>query len=94
MKAIRIDNKVKTPINVTTGTWAGQKIRRARVGGQCDYWKGQEGRCTNYIKPGELYMSGELNEDAGGFGQDRYCLMCAGDDAYRAIVKATEEQQP
>lgn len=71
---------------VADGTWKGQPIRRARKAHRCDYWHGSQngGRCKNTIQPGEDYVQGELNDDAGGFGHDRYCLDCAGPEARAA----------
>lgn len=36
------------------------------------------------IKPGDSYAEGSPNDTAGGFGQDRYCLDCAGPEAREA----------
>jgi len=77
-----------TPITVTDGTWHGNYIRRARKVSKCDYWLGEAGRCKAVIAVGDLYLEGEMNEDAGGYGSDRYCMTCAGDEARAAIAKA------
>lgn len=82
-------------IQVRSGTWQGQPIRRARKAYRCDYWHGASsgGRCRNTINAGDHYMEGEANDRAGGFGADRYCLDCAGPEA-RAALASSEGGRP
>lgn len=88
----------RTPIIVESGTWSGNLIRRARKAGRCDYWRGLSngGRCRNRIEPGDLYLEGEMNDDAGGYGADRYCLGCIGEHEgiQEAIAQALGEPIP
>lgn len=79
------ETKVITPLEVKEGVWAGKVIRRARKEGRCEYWLGVPGQCKNIIKSGDLYMTGEQNGEAGGFGQERYCMDCAGADARKCL---------
>ena len=87
------DMKPKTPIQVNGGPWDGHVIRAARKIGRCDYFRGirddrpasQNGLCPNVIRTGDLYLAGEMNDEAGGYGQDRYCLECAGVDARKSV---------
>ena len=77
---------LRTPIEVKAGPWSGYVIRRARKAGRCEYFRGidhqrsasENGRCPRAITAGDLYLAGELNMEAGGYGQARYCLTCAG----------------
>lgn len=57
-------------------------VRTARKAGRCDYWRGSQngGRCHTPINPGDRYIEGETNDEAGGYGNDRYCFDCAGYD--------------
>ena len=73
---------IKTPIEVTSGIWTGFLIRRARKSGQCQFYRGKlhGGMCQEVIQAGDLYLAGEGNYDAGGYGQDRYCKKCAADE--------------
>lgn len=59
---------------VTSGWLAGHAIRVARKAGPCQY-----GRrfCRAMIGVGDEYVEGEANDDAGGYGSDRYCMACA-----------------
>lgn len=72
-----------SPWNQPGETWEGHPIRKARKAHRCNYWWGKnnhpnkEGRCQNVIKPGDLYLEGEMNDEAGGYGADRYCAECA-----------------
>lgn len=80
------------------GGWLdGHPVRRARKAHVCNYWwgngsqhpQGKSGRCHNAINPGDLYVEGERNDTAGGFGADRYCVDCAtieSDEARAAVV--------
>lgn len=79
-----------TKRTITEGWLKGSTIRRARKAHRCDYWRGLAagGKCPNIIQPGEDYAEGEPNDEAGGFGHDRYCLTCAGEEAQRAAVAA------
>lgn len=79
---------VKTPILVDSGTWRGNVIRRARKGSRCDYFHGAAiGKCKNRIEPGDLYLEGEMNDTAGGYGSDRYCMNCvAGHEGVTAAI--------
>jgi hypothetical protein len=71
---------------IQPGAWLdGHPIRRARKRYTCDYWHGRpadpalpSGRCKNVIQPGDLFVEGERNDEAGGFGYDRYCAACGG----------------
>lgn len=74
---------------VTEGTWKNHLIRRARKAHTCDYYRGRlnGGRCGAKIAVGDDYMEGEMNDDAGGFGHDRYCLECAGPEARAAAYQ-------
>ena len=77
-------------ISVSEGTWRGQPIRRARKAYRCDYWRGamNGGRCAKRIAAGDYYMQGEANDEAGGFGYDRYCMECAGSEAQASLAQA------
>jgi hypothetical protein len=70
-------------IVIQDGWLKGHCIRRARKAHRCDYTHGvyNGGRCKTIIQPGDFYAEGEGNDSAGGFGNDRYCLSCAGYDA-------------
>jgi hypothetical protein len=62
-----------------TGGWLdGHPIRKARKAHLCDYWHGihNGGRCNKPINPGDQYVEGDPNDDAGGYGADRYCFDC------------------
>jgi hypothetical protein len=75
-------------ITVQTGTWAGQPLRVARKPHRCDYWHGLErGKCAAIILPGDYYLQGEMNDSAGGWGYDRYCMECAGEEARQSLPK-------
>jgi hypothetical protein len=81
------------PLQITEGWLAGHRIRRAPKGHRCDYWRGKAngGRCDAPIRPGDLYVEGEMSPDrAGGFGHDRYCFDCAGPEARAALAKAAD----
>ena len=81
--------KVITPVTVTDGTWKGHVWRRARKSYPCDYNKGRGVYCTNQIEAGDVYLEGEMDPyKAGGFGNDRYCQLCAGTDARAALALA------
>jgi hypothetical protein len=70
------------------GGWLdGHPIRRARKSYRCDYWRGLSngGRCNRPIRPSDLYVEGEMNDEAGGFGHDRYCPSCAGPEAEASV---------
>jgi len=80
-------------MEITSGPWTGHLIRRARKSRICEYGITISGdptsHCTRVIEPGDLYVEGELNPcKAGGYGQDSYCLDCAGSDAQEAIRNA------
>jgi hypothetical protein len=75
------------------GGWLdGFPIRRARKPHRCNYWHGLHngGRCKTIIQPGDFYVEGEGNDEAGGFGNDRYCLPCAGPEAQASAARATK----
>ncbi len=63
---------------ITDGWLAGAIVRTAREDHGCDDWLGASsgGVCGNTIQAGERYAEGEPNDTAGGFGFDRYCLVC------------------
>lgn len=63
-------------IEVSGGIYAGHLIRQARKPGKCG--------CGCAIAVGDLYLEGEGNDTAGGFGRDRLCLDCAGPEAVMA----------
>jgi hypothetical protein len=87
---------IQTPIEVERGPWKGHVIRRARKAGGCEYFRGfdprraafENGRCPRTIEVGDLYLAGEVTMDAGGYGQARYCLHCAGPEALAAALAA------
>jgi hypothetical protein len=79
-------------ITVQSGTWAGFPIRKARKPGRCDYWRGVDGRCKARIHAGDYYQQGEMNDDAGGYGNDRYCMDCAGDEAKASLAAALADK--
>jgi hypothetical protein len=83
-------------IVVEKGTWRGAPIRKARKAGRCDYWRGAQagGMCAARIAPGDFYMQGEMNDTAGGWGSDRYCMDCAGPEAREALATALEREKP
>ena len=84
--------QVRTPIRIEGGWLDSHFIRRARKPGRCDFFRSlKEGRCRAVIAAGELYAEGEGNDDAGGYGNDRYCLGCAGDEARLSVLKAVRE---
>jgi hypothetical protein len=62
-----------------TGWLKGNAVRTARKSYRCDFWKGQSsgGFCRNKIEPGDQYVEGDPNDEAGGFGRDRVCMACA-----------------
>lgn len=74
-------------IVVADGWLKGQPIRKARKAHRCDYFHGVRngGRCKTIIQPGSYYVEGEANDEAGGFGHDRYCLACAGEEARSSV---------
>jgi len=84
-----------SPVKVIGGVWHGCLLRTARKAGRCDYSRGfkddrpasENGRCPNRINVGDRYMEGEMNDEAGGFGHDRYCMQCAGPEARAALVE-------
>ena len=78
------------PVIIQDGWLQGHCIRRARKAHRCDYSHGFSGggRCKTIIQPGEIYAEGEGNERAGGFGNDRYCLPCAGYDASGELLSS------
>ena len=82
--------KAPRGIWIQSGWLEGHPIRKARNAGQCDFWRGalHGGCCKTMIKPGDYYAEGERNDDAGGFGRDRYCMECAGVEARAALAKA------
>lgn len=93
----------KTPIEIKGGWLNGHLIRTARKNHTCDFWwgngsehpTGKSRRCGNPIKPGDVYAQGEMNDEAGGFGHDRYCTECClilGDELAAAIEKAMEAE--
>jgi hypothetical protein len=55
---------------IREGWLQGHCIRRARKAHRCVC-------CGTNIPPGEAYAEGEGNDDAGGYGNDRFCLPCA-----------------
>jgi hypothetical protein len=77
------------PIIIAEGWLKGHCSRRARKAHRCVYdrvsfddrGKRTLIRCKINIQPGEAYAEGDRNDDAGGFGNDRFCLTCAGYDA-------------
>jgi hypothetical protein len=72
-------------IRINGGWLDGHLIRRARKAHRCDAWLGgKRGRCDNVILPGSYYAEGEPNDRAGGYGDDRLCLECAGPEAREA----------
>lgn len=75
-------------IIVQSGTWRGNPIRKARKPGKCEYWRGEAGRCKAPIAAGDYYMQGEMNDAAGGYAADRYCMHCAGEEARAELAKA------
>ena len=86
--------KVKTPVTVTDGTWKGHVWRRARKSYLCDYNKRGGVRCTNQIEAGDVYLEGQMNPyKAGGFGNYRFCQLCAGADARAALALAAGQQR-
>ena len=75
----------------------GYWLARARKRGRCDCANcqncgGPGYHCQHEIVPGETYVSGELNDRAGGYGKDRYCLDCA--RARGLDVDGAESQRP
>lgn len=58
------------------GWMKGSVIRTARKRHRCNYWMGTTngGRCRHIIQPGEDYVEGDPNDDAGGYGNDRICM--------------------
>ena len=90
----RRPEKVKTPVTVTDGTWEGHVWRRARKSYLCDYNKRGGVWCTNQIEAGDVYLEGQMNPyKAGGFGNYRYCQLCAGADARAALALAAGQQR-
>lgn len=86
----------RSAARVIQGGWLdGNRIRRARKDYRCDYWRGLQngGMCKTRIKAGDLYAEGERNDTAGGYGVDRYCLACAGEEA-RQAAKVSEPSLP
>jgi hypothetical protein len=81
---------MKTPLPIEGGWLDGRMIRRARKPFHCRYWHGRAngGHCKTIVQPGELYAEGESNDVAGGYGVDRYCIACAGDEVRATIEKA------
>lgn len=67
---------IQTPIKVSGGLYDGHMIRRARKAGKC--------HCGTVIDAGDLYLEGEGNNIAGGFGNERLCLNCGGPEAVLA----------
>jgi hypothetical protein len=76
-------------VKLLKGGWLdGHCLRRARKPHRCVFDRvsfDDRGtrtliRCKTNIQPGDLYAEGDRNDDAGGFGCDRYCLACAGYD--------------
>jgi hypothetical protein len=65
---------------ILIGGWLdGNLVRTARKPHRCDFYPSAR-RC-NDISVGDRYCEGECNPDnAGGFGQYRYCFECAGYD--------------
>lgn len=60
-----------------SGWLKGKKVSMARKAGRCDYLHSDAQRKYDHtIEPGDLYVYGDPNESAGGFGMDRYCLHC------------------
>ena len=76
-------------IVIHDGWLKGHCIRRARKAHRCDFdrvaiddcGKRTLIRCKAGIQPGQAYAEGYRNDSAGGFGNERYCLSCAGYDA-------------
>ncbi len=71
-----------TPSKRFLGVWTDHKIRKARKDHRCDYMNGEftgSGQCKNTIKKGDHYFDPlEINPSrAGGFGNFRYCKVCA-----------------
>ena len=75
--------------NKLIGGWLdGNLVRKARKPHRCDYYPSAR-RCSD-IAVGERYCEGECNPDeAGGYGQYRYCFTCAG---YDPVTLAQIEQ--
>lgn len=61
---------------VEDGWLKGSPIRTARKPHRCNYWQGLSngGRCSHIIQIGEQYVEGDGNDEAGGYGNDRYCM--------------------
>lgn len=68
------------PKFMESGWLEGNVIRTARKAHRCDYWMGMScgGQCRRIIQPGEQYVEGDANDEAGGFGYDRICMDHAG----------------
>ena len=75
-------------ININGGWLDRHLIRRARKTHRCDAWLGSTryGRCANVILPGNYYAEGDPNDRAGGYGNDRLCLECAGPEARASVA--------
>jgi hypothetical protein len=70
------------------GGWLDRRlIRRARKATFCY-------NCESDILPGNHYAEMEVDPDvAGGFGQKKLCMVCAGPEAREAVhVFATQKQ--
>lgn len=71
-----VDN-VKRGDRLGSGWLKGRRVRQARKAGTCDYLNGVIWRkYPHTVQPGALYVEGDPNESAGGYGNDRYCLAC------------------
>lgn len=73
---------VKTPIEIPAGFYRGHLIRRARKGGQCEYWRGMRngGHCKKQIAPGDLYLEGDIRTGGSYWAQQRWCRDCMAEE--------------